>query len=580
MTFPRPHAPAGALSTLLAALALTACTHTGGTDAAATVRAPQAQRPNILLILADDLGYSDLGAFGGEIPTPNLDALAAQSRLLTSHYVAPTCSPTRAMLMSGTDNHQAGLGSMGELVGAAPPLQGKPGYEGYLHERVLWLPQLLRDGGYHTYMAGKWHLSRGTESSWPAARGFEASFALLPGAGHHFAQLPGRAVPGDAGPYVEDDRRSQLPEGAYSSQFFTDKLLSYLQRSQGDGKPFFAYLAFTAPHWPLQAPDEDIAKFAGRYDAGYEAIRAQRFAKQKALGLVPADFKLATLPASKEYPTWAQLTPGERQSEARKMEVYAAMVHHMDRQVGRVVEHLKRTGQYENTLIVFQSDNGSEPSPSFMPSTPRNDNSLANMGRRFSNIAYGPRWAEVSATPLRYFKGYTGEGGVTAPAFVRLPRQSAALPPLREATHVTDVAPTLLDAAGIPVPVGRYAGREVLPMTGASLLPALAQPSSSPLLARRIVAGELFAGRYVRDAQWKLVSIREPFSDNRWQLYDMANDRGETIDLAAQRPEVVKQLAGEWDAYARRVGVVMFESKMTNVHYGATDPGLPRPGTP
>jgi arylsulfatase A-like enzyme len=562
----------------LAFAAFAACTNPGppapGTEAST-------KRPNVLIILADDLGYSDIGAFGGEIPTPSLDELARQSRLLTSHYVSPTCSPSRAMLLSGTDHHLAGMGSMAELINSTPALQGSDGYEGYLHERVLWLPQLLQDAGYHTTMAGKWHLGTREGKSWPNARGFETSYALLPGAGHHFAPVPGKPVPADQGPYVENGQPAQVPTNFYSSDFYTDKIISNLERTKGDGKPFFAYLAYTAPHWPLQAPDADIARFAGRYDSGYEAIRTQRLAKQRALGILPADFKpYGTLPASKEFPRWEQLTPEQRKSEAKKMEVYAAMVSNMDRNIGRLLQYLKSTGQYDNTLIVFMSDNGAEATPSFFPNNANNDNSIANMGRPLSNIAYGPRWAEVSATPLRYFKGYTSEGGISAPAIVRMPGQTTKLPTMTAATHITDVAPTIVELAGVRMPSGQYAGRKVVPMTGMSLLTALGQSEAPTELANRTLNGELFAGRYTRNAQWKLVSIRTPLSDNTWELYDIAGDRGETRNLASERPAIVQQLSSEWERYAKSVGVVMVSSPMPNIFFGAEGSGLVRPEQP
>jgi arylsulfatase A-like enzyme len=390
--------------------------------------------------------------------------------------------------------------------------------------------------------------------------------------------VPGKPIAGDQVPYVEDGQPVQRPHDFYSSDFFTEKMIGYLRRSQGDGKPFFAYLAYTAPHWPLQAPDADIAKFAGRYDAGYEAIRAERLAKQQALGLFPPGFKpFPTLPASKEFPRWEQLTPDQKRSEARKMEVYAAMVHNMDRNIGRIVQYLKDTGQYDNTLIVFMSDNGAEATPSFIPNNQNNDNSVANMGRRLSNIAYGPRWAEVSSTPWRHFKGYSSEGGISSPAIVRMPRDSAPLPKLTQATHVTDIAPTILDLAGIRAPQGEYAGRKVAAMTGMSLVPALRRAGSTADLEARTLKGELFGGRYVRDARWKLVSVRTPFSNNAWELYDIAADRGETQNLATRNPEVVQRLVGEWERYAQDLGVVLIENQMANVYFGATDPGLGRP---
>ena len=553
-------------------------------------RAPAAPtRPNILLIMADDLGYSDLGVFGGEIHTPNIDKLAASGRLMTNYYTGATCSPTRAMLMSGTDQHVAGLGSMAEYVGTLiarnkAPWGAEhqfginnlpPGYEGYLNDNVLSLPQLLQDGGYHTYMAGKWHIAlmpaempkppmppipyTPRPASFPKAKGFERSFALLEGAGSHFAPVPGKLLPADlASTYVEDDRRVQLSPNFYSTVSYTDKLIEYLDASKGDGKPFFAYLAYTAPHWPLQAPDADIAKYATAYQDGYEAVRARRIAKQKALGLLPSDFHPNSgLDGKLGRPRWADLTAAQQATEARKMAVYAAMVDNMDRNVGRLIQYLKDTNRYDNTLIVFTSDNGAEGGPSQYPNTPETDNTLGNIGRPLSNVAYGERWAEVSATPFRLFKSISTEGGITAPMIVRWPGQMKANPVLSDRAHVSDLLPTFLEVAGVRNPGTHYQDREVKPITGLSLSRRLG--GASPQAARApddVMAGELFDGRYVIRGQWKLVAIPAPYGDNRWQLFNLATDRGETTDVIDQHPDVASQLTAEYEAYAKRVGVV------------------------
>lgn len=569
---------------VLGAIVMAGCTSTGtGKDPLA---AKQPSRPNILLILADDLGYSDIGAFGGEINTPNLDALAASGRLVTNYRTGATCSPTRAMLMSGTDHHQAGLGSMAESLGGmiannVAPFGAKnrygfnnlpEGYEGYLNDRVLSLPQLMRDAGYHTYMAGKWHLAsqvaeRGPDgrppfrpASFPNAKGFERSFVLLTGGASHFAPVQGKRIPADnAGIYLEDDKPAMLPAEFYSSNFYTDKLISYIDASKADGKPFFAYAAFTAPHNPLHAPDADIARYRGKYDEGYEAVRARRLARQKALGVVAADFQSNPgLDAQTGRPRWADLTPAQRASEARKMEVYAAMIENMDRNIGRLIQHLKQIGAYENTLIVFTSDNGSEGSNMHMKLNDNVDNSLANIGRPLSMATYGERWAEVSATPFRLWKGYSTEGGVSAPMIVRLPGQSSAKAASRDIAHVSDLLPTFLDAAGIAVPGTSYKGATVKPVTGVSLLPQLGGRATTAARGPdAVLADELFGGRYVIRGQWKLVSVPAPFSDNRWALYDLSKDRGETRDVIASHPEIAAQLIKDYDDYARRVGVVL-----------------------
>ena len=544
-------------------------------------------RPNIVMILADDLGYSDIGAFGSEISTPNLDALVASGRVLTNYHTGATCSPTRSMLMSGTDHHVAGLGTMAEvessliLAGVGPWGAGNTysfsnppdGYAGYLNDHVLAMPQLLRDGGYHTYMAGKWHLAtQPTQpsamtggvpwvyraASFPNAKGFEHAFAELAGAGSHFAPVPGLPITADLlSRYVEDDKPTSVSSDFYSSTSFTDKLISYIDSRQGDGKPFFAYLAFTAPHWPLQAPDEDIAKYRGKYDQGYEVIRARRIAKQKAQGLIPADFNPNPgLDASTGHPLWNGLTAQQKAVEARKMEVYAAMVDNMDRNIGRLIQHLKDIGQYDNTMIVFASDNGAEGGPNAFPDNANTDNSLGNIGRPRSNVTYGERWAEVSATPFRLWKGFMAEGGVSAPMVVRLPRQARGDAPLGDLTHVTDLLPTFLEVAGIENPGSTYAGRSVSPITGVSLLPRLEGHLGGAPHAGQVVADELFTGRYVIRDQWKLVSVEAPFGTNGWSLYDMSADRGETNDLSASRADITAQLTDAYNVYAGRVGVI------------------------
>lgn len=312
-----------------------------------------AKRPNILLIVADDLGYSDIGAFGSEIHTPNLDTLAAEGRLLLDHHSAFSCSPTRAMINSGTDQHVTGIGNQR----IRDYQQGKPGYEGYLNERSLYLAELLRDGGYHTYIAGKWHLGS-EENQAPPARGYERSWVLLPGVSNHYASRATAPLPNNNGPFREDGKPVTPPEDYYSTDFFTDRLLGYIDSNLADGKPFFAFAAYTSPHWPLQAPAAFIDRYRGRYDAGYEVIRQARLERQKQLGTIAADFTpYPGVPASKDYPRWEDLGAAEKADQARRMEIYAAMIENLDWNIGRLLRHLKQKGVYDNTLIVFQSDN-------------------------------------------------------------------------------------------------------------------------------------------------------------------------------------------------------------------------------
>lgn len=588
----------GCAPALALALALVGCTTSTGDHAVPTAaRAAPTQRPNILVILADDLGYSDIGAFGGEIATPHLDALAAGGRRLSNFHTAAVCSPTRASLMSGTDHHLAGMGNMAEVVGlfitGNQPTQAPwgaangigfdaipPGYRGHLSANALAMPELLRDAGYRTSMVGKWHLAYEVKApdaqvpTWyrikpdamPSARGFEQSFALVNGGGSHYAP-PTPPTPMDIVTYAENGAlmpASRLPPDFYSTKDFTNRLIGYLDSGRSGGKPFFAYAAYTAPHWPLQAPAVDIAAQKGRYDVGYEVIRARRIERMRSMGLIPAGMQpFGGVPSVAEGgpgpKRWNELSAGERAREARLMEVYAAMVTNLDAHVGRLVQYLKDSGQYDNTLILFMSDNGAEGAPPYAPPIPgtRVDNSLDNIGLPGSMVSYGPRWAEVSAAPFRLFKGFEGaEGGTSAPLIMKMPRQTGALPDSHARMHVSDVLPTVLQAAGVADPGARYQGRPVQPIEG------IAMQRTLQGAAARVHASELLGTGYVVQGRWKLsqtptlsaTPVRR--ADVPWRLYDLSTDRGETRDVAAQHPEVVTALRAEWDKYVRRAGVL------------------------
>jgi arylsulfatase len=518
-------------------------------------------RPNFLLIVADDLGFSDLRAFGGEIDTPNLDKLALAGVRLTDFHSAPACSPTRAMLMTGTDPHIAGIGSMLEV--ALPSFAGAPGYEGYLNDRVVTLPELLRDCGYRTMLSGKWHLGE-TATSKPHARGFERSFAFLPAGGSHYGLGEVNRFATVESVYEEDGRRVEsLPEDFYSSDYFGTKLIQYL-RDGRDERPFFAYLAFTAPHYPLQAPPAEIAKYRGRYADGPDALRERRLEALKARGLCP---KNATVhPVETTEPEWSALSVAQQAWSARTMEVYAAMVDRMDQDVGRVVEHLRQTGELENTVILFLSDNGAEGAivenmPIYGPIIAERvrryyDNSLDNLGSRTSCCWYGARWAQAATAPSRLHKAYTTEGGIRVPAFITGPGVARRSEISEAFATAMDVMPTLLDWAGAE-PALTYKGRPVAGLRGRSMSPWLGQRSDRVHPEGTETGWELFGRRAIRKGRWKAVWLPRPLGSGGWQLYDLSADLGETCDLAGERPEVLSQLLAAWDRYVAETGVVL-----------------------
>ncbi len=523
-----------------------------------------AKRPNFLVIVADDLGFSDLGAFGGEISTPNLDALAYVGLRLTDFHSAPACSPTRAMLMTGTDHHIAGIGTMLEV--AIPGFEGAPGYEGYLNDRVAALPELLRDGGYLTLMSGKWHLGDTIETS-PWARGFERSFALLPAGGSHYGGgLFSRFATVET-LYSEDDEFVDVPKDFYSSDFFTDKLLQYFrERPSDDKRPFFAYLPYQAPHWPLQAPDEAIAKYRGRYTDGPDVLRDARLKALKLFGLCGPDVVPHPVVAESEK-EWADLTPDEQALSARTMEVYAAMVERMDWNIGRVTDYLERTGELDNTVVIFLSDNGAE--GAIVEAMPLSgayimeqirlhyDNSLDNIGRSDSCIWYGPRWAQAATAPSRLHKAFTTEGGIRVVSFVTWPGFARQGEIGTAFSTVMDIAPTLLELAGIAHPGTSYQGHEIVPMRGKSLIPYLSRRSDQVHDNETGTGWELFGRRAIRQGDWKALYLPAPYGPGKWQLYDLSEDPGEIVDHAETHPEKLTALLALWDRYVEENGVLL-----------------------
>ncbi len=536
--------------------AILGLTQPGLADADSTQVRPPPVRPNFLLIVADDLGYTDIGAFGSEISTPNLDAIARNGVRLGNFHAAPTCAPTRAMLLSGTDAHLAGVGSQENLV--TENQRGRPGYEMYMTDRVVTVATLLRDAGYRTYMSGKWHLGTMPEAR-PAARGFERSWALLEGGGSHFDRSP-ISPRNTRTTYLRDDREQSLPIDFYSSDHFASSLLEFLATDEGDERPFFAYLAFTAPHWPLHAPDEDIARYAGRYADGYDTLRQHRLAKARQIGIIPPGTTTSPPPAG--HRRWQDLNDGERREEARRMEVYAAMIDRMDTNIGRVIAYLERTRRLDDTVVIFMSDNGAEGHrmedyPSFGRWLSRHyDNRLENIGRRGSFTSLGPGWAHAATAPFHVYKGWLAEGGTRASAIIAYPGFTRRGEISHDYATVMDVAPTLLELAGVDPPTTNSDGRQVQPMRGRSMAAYLRGQRAVVHTDAEATGWALFGRRALRQGRWKIRWLEAPHGPGRWQLYDMAVDYGETRDLAREHPALLRSMVDRWTRYAGEVGVI------------------------
>lgn len=518
------------------------------------------RKPNFLIVVADDMGWSDIGVFGGEIRTPSLDRLASKGLSMTQFYVAPTCSPSRAMLLTGLDHHMAGYGTMSGLQ--APNQLNSRNYAAQLHGDVVTIAEVLRHKGYETFASGKWHLnSEGGQGA--HSRGFDRSFVLLQAGASHFADsLP--LHPKGGVDYLEDGKPVELPADFYSSISYTDKMLEYLETRNSD-TPFFAYLAYTAPHDPLQVPDEWLDRYRGAYAEGPAAIRRIRAQRLQRSGLLAEDAELWQPP---NFPSWVPMhreawferEPGQRELDARPMEIYASMVELMDQQIGRVLDYLQRQGEIDNTYIIFMSDNGpSATTPLIYSNASREwlhverDNRPENMGRPGSHLFYGMEWAAVSASPWKMFKGSIAEGGVRSPLIASGPT-IAPDQIVREIGHIRDITPTLYQLAGVvPEHEDIYKGK-IMPQ-GKSLV-SLWQQNDRQVEEDRSFGLELFGNRAFRKGRWKIHNILPPIGSGEWELYDMRVDPGETKNIAADYPEQLRKLIDEYEHYAELNGVI------------------------
>ncbi len=517
--------------------------------------AAKASRPNILLILADDMGYSDIACFGGEMRTPNIDRLAQGGLRFTHFHNASRCCPSRASLLTGLYPHQAGIGDMMND-------QGVDGYRGDLNDRCVTIAEVLKGAGYGTYMAGKWHVTRfigddGPKHNWPLQRGFDRYFGTITGAASYF----------EPDTLTGDNTRIEPPANFYYTDGIADHAVSYIRdhRRNRPDKPFFLYAAFTAPHWPLHALEEDIARIRGRFDQGWDVLRSERRRRMIEMGIVREIWRLS--PRDGNVPAWE--TAPDKAWQLRRMEVYAAQIDRLDQGVGRILGALEQTGARENTLIFFLSDNGGcheELTPSWgnylLEGKERVARKTTRDGKpvRFFNNpsvmpgpadtyqSYGYPWANVSNTPFRLFKHWTHEGGIATPLIMNWPAGIKGRGDLRrQPGHIIDIMSTCVDVSGAAYPAER-AGRQIQPMEGKSLVPAFADKA----LDREAIYCEHEGNRAVITPRWKLVARG---AQGAWELYDMIADRTEMTDLAAQNPGIVEPMTGMWDAWARRTRV-------------------------
>jgi arylsulfatase len=511
-----------------------------------------AEKPNIIVIMVDDLGYSDIAPYGGEIETPNLASLAKSGLRFTQFRNSARCCPTRATLMTGLHPHEVGIGHMTSAKTSGD--SGRPpAYAGKLNESCITLAQACKSAGYATFMTGKWHLSGSDQADWPLQRGFDRYYGCLSGATHYFEPYDWRIMydgnTPDPHPKSTTDRRF------YTTDAFTDHAIRFInEHKKGATKddPFFLYLAYTAPHWPIHAPDEELEKYRGKYRIGWDKLREQRYQRQLSSGQIPGSWKLT--PRDPDVPAWDTLDEKKQKACDLRMAAYAAMIDRVDQKIGDLLATLKETKSYDNTLILFLSDNGAcaegsligqgDPIKDRAPGTPLN---LPN---------YGQAWANASNTPYQLYKHFAHEGGSNTPFIAHWP---ARIKPgrdwFREPAHLIDIMPTLIEIAGASYPK-EYRGKPIPPLDGISLTPAF---DGRPLVRKSPLFMEHENNAFVIDGHWKLVgrevSPPKGLQKKKWELYHLSKDGTELDDLAADRIEIVENLSKQWNIWAKRVGV-------------------------
>jgi len=548
---------------LLLAVLFAGCTaEEPGTTAVSTSAATSESRPNILLIIGDDMGFSDVGVFGSEVETPNIDALASDGLSFTNFHVGATCSPTRSLLLTGVDNHRSGLGNMHEFL--VDEQRGQPGYEGYLNKDVVTIVQLIRDAGYSTYMTGKWHLGA-DEGYRPHDRGFDQTYTLLQGAGSNYDSTSAGEGEGGDLKFTSNGSIVERPEGIHSNELYADKLIGFLDPEQNTDKPFFAYLSFQTAHWPHQAPREYIDKYQEVYSAGWDVVREQRIEKMKSLGIVSQDLPVS--PRFPGVPAWDALPAEAKVAQANTMAAYGGMIDHMDVHIGRVIDHLKETGQYDNTIIIYMTDNGpdwSQPNVgggepwynTYYPNT-----AVEDIGMRGSFSSYGPPWAQVAAAHLSGFKTFSTEGGLRVPFIIRYPEWIEA-GQTNEFVYVTDLSATLLEVAEATHPGTSYKGKTIFPMNAKSILPLMRGESSTHRGADDWLGYELFGNSAVFHGDYKALRLGKWLQSTgvegagEWQLYDLKKDPSELHNLAELEPDRLAEMVVKYAEYSESVGVI------------------------
>ncbi len=504
-----------------------------------------AVKPNIILIMADDMGYSDIGCFGSEISTPNLDRLAEQGIRMTQFYNASRSCPTRASLLTGLYQHQAGVGDMVSDL-------GWPSYQGYLNDQCVTLAEALRLAGYNTYMSGKWHVGARAEVH-PVKRGFDRYFGLIDGAGSYFERKAYR-VNQQPPRWMLDTLDYDPPEtGFYMTDAITDYAISFLEEGPSDERPFFLYLPYTAPHWPLHALPEDIAKYRGAYLKGWDKLRQERYERMIGMGIIDNSVKLSLRDSMS--PEWESLPQEEREMWDLRMAVYAAMIDRLDQNIGRVIDYLTGKGILDNTMIVFIADNGGCHEPiknrgNYLPTT-------AETGTRESFDAYEYPWANASNSPFRLFKHWVHEGGIASPFIAFYPQIIKGATLSDQPAHIIDIMPTILELAGGVYPE-KHNGKTIKPMEGISLVPLF---KGNSLRRFNPLFWEHEGNRAVRDGDWKLVSAYDYGKKEfmKWELYNLKEDRSELNDLSEKFPEKQSEMIGKYEEWADRAGVVSKE---------------------